>query len=410
MKARTGKAAGTGRATAARVLEMARKYEDRVISMRRVFHKIPEASFGEFKTQARVCSLLKQAGIPYKSPVAGTGVVGMIRGGGGATIALRSDMDALELGEETGLPFASTHEGLMHACGHDAHMAMTIGAGLVLKSMGKDLPGNVKLIFQPAEEKPPGGAPGMIKAGVLKYPRVDALLGIHLWHPAREGQVGLNSGPMSAAADDFRAVIRGRGGHGARPHEVVDSIVVAAEFVTALQTIVSRRADPMESAVITVGKIRGGSRFNVIAPEVEMEGTARTQSRALRRQVPRMMRDLLRHISKAHGATGELEYIWGYPAIMCDENLTGIATAACAEILGKRNVLAHRGFEMGGEDIAYFAEKVPTTVIFLGVGKKSGRGYPIHHPKFTFNERVLRTGVSALALTALRYLDRKRGE
>ncbi len=400
----------TGKATRDRVLELARRYDDRVISMRRAFHKIPEASFGEYETQAKVCSLLKQAGIPYKSPVAGTGVVGMIRGGPGATIALRSDMDALELDEETGLPFASTHEGFMHACGHDAHMAMTLGAGLVLKAMGKDLPGNVKLIFQPAEEKPPGGAAGMIKAGVLNRPKVDALLGIHLWHPAREGQVGLNSGPMSAAADDFGVIIKGRGGHGARPHEVVDSIVVAAEFITALQTIVSRRADPMESVVITVGKIRGGSRFNVIAPEVEMEGTARTQSRSLRRKVPGMIRGLLHHICKAHGATGRLEYIWGYPAIMCDEHLTRVATGACAEILGKRSVIAHRGFEMGGEDIAYFAEKVPTTVIFLGVGRKSGKGYPIHHPRFTFNEKVLKTGVGALALSALRYLEGKRGK
>lgn len=400
----------SAKATKLMVLELARKYEHRVVSMRRAFHKIPEASFAEHKTQAKVCSLLKQAGIPFKSPVAGTGVVGVIRGKAGSTIALRSDMDALELNEETGLHFASTHEGFMHACGHDAHMAMTIGAGLVLKAMVKDLPGSVKLIFQPAEEKPPGGAPGMIRAGVLRNPKVDALLGIHLWHPAREGQVGLNSGPMSAAADDFKIVIKGRGGHGARPHEVVDSIVVAAEVVTALQTIVSRRVDPMESVVVTVGKIRGGSRFNVIAPEVELEGTARTQSRRLRRQVPRMMRDMLRNICRAHGATGRLEYIWGYPAIVCDEHITEIARGACAEVLGRRNVIAHRGFEMGGEDIAYFAEKVPTTVVFLGVGRKSGRGHPIHHPKFTFNEKVLRTGVSALALTALRYLEGKRGK
>jgi amidohydrolase len=396
--------------TRSRVLDLARRYEDRVISMRRAFHSIPEPSFGEHKTQARVCSLLKQARIPFKSPVAGTGVVGMVRGGSGPTVALRSDMDALELAEETGLPFASEHEGFMHACGHDAHMAMVLGAGLVLKAMGKDLPGSVKLIFQPAEEKPPGGAPGMIKAGVLSRPKVSALFGIHLWHPAREGQIALGSGPMSAAADDFRVIIKGKGGHGARPHEVIDSIVVAAEFITALQTIASRRVDPMESVVITVGKIRGGSRFNVIAPEVEMEGTARTQSRALRRKVASMMRELLRHVCKAHGATGKLEYIWGYPAIICDDKLTRLARGACSEILGKRNVLTNRGFEMGGEDIAYFAEKVPTTVIYLGVGRKSGKGYPIHHPKFTFNEKVLRTGVGALALSALRYLEGKRGK
>jgi amidohydrolase len=390
----------------ARISELARKYEDRVISMRRAFHKIPEASFGEHKTQARVCSYLRQAGIGFRSPVAGTGVVGLVRGRGRATVALRSDMDALEMDEQTGLPFASTHDGLMHACGHDAHMAMTIGAGLVLRTIGGQLPGNVKLIFQPAEEMPPGGAAAMIKAGVLQRPKVSALLGIHLWHATPAGRIALSSGPMSANADDFRAIIKGKGGHGARPHEAVDSIVVAAEYIAALQTIASRRIDPMESVVITVGKIRGGSRFNVIAPEVEMEGTVRTRSRLLRRRVVRMMRDILKKICEGHGATGRLEYIRGFPALVCDERLTRTVRGACAEIVGKRNVLAHRGFEMGGEDIACFAGKVPTAVIFLGVGGKSGSRYPIHHNRFTFDEKVLRTGVTALALSALRYLEK----
>jgi amidohydrolase len=392
----------------AAILEAAGEMEERVIAMRRALHAIPEASFCEHKTAAMVSSLLTRAGIAHKSKVAGTGVVGMVRGAGRATIALRSDMDALEMQEETGLDFSSRHKGFMHACGHDAHMAMTIGAGLVLKRLGRRLPGNVKLIFQPAEEKPPGGAPGMIAAGVLKRPRVEALLGIHLWHPEPEGRIGVNSGPMSAAADDFRAVIRGRGGHGARPHETVDSIVVAAEYITALQTIASRRADPLDSVVVTVGKIRGGSRFNIIAQEVEMEGTVRTRSRVLRRGAARMMRDLLTHISRAHGATGKLEYIWGYPALICDERLTGLVRDACVRVVGRRNVRAHGGFEMGGEDIAYFAEEVPTTVIFLGVGRKSGRTYPIHHPRFTFNEKVLKIGVGALALSAYRYLERGR--
>lgn len=397
----------TAKATRDRVIELARKQEQRVISMRRAFHRIAEPSFGEYKTQAKVCSILKRAGIPFKSPVAGTGVVATVRGRGrgGATVALRTDMDALELGEETGLPFASEHEGLMHACGHDAHMAMVLGAGIVLRDMAEELRGNVKLVFQPAEEKPPGGAPAMIGEGVLSKPGVSAMFGVHLWHPAVEGEIGLGSGPMSAAADDFKVTIKGKGGHGARPQEVVDSIVVAAEFITALQTIVSRRVDPMESVVVTVGKIRGGSRFNVIAPDVVLEGTARTQSRTLRRGVARMIREILSNVCRAHGARAGLEYIKGYPALICDEKVTDIARGACVEILGKRNVITHKGFEMGGEDIAYFAEKVPTTVMFLGVGKRSGRTYPIHHPRFNFNEKVLRTGVSALALSAIRYLE-----
>jgi amidohydrolase len=388
-----------------RILALARKYRDRVISMRREFHMKPEASFREHETQVRIRRLLKRAGIRFESNVAGTGVIGLIRGRGRKTVALRSDMDALEMTEETGLPFASQNPGLMHACGHDAHMAMVTGAGFVLKALGGGLPGNVKLIFQPAEEKPPGGALGMIQAGALRSPEVSALIGIHLWHPVREGQIALNSGPMSAAADDFRVVIKGTGGHGARPQETVDSIVVAAEYINALQTLVSRRTDPMESIVISLGKISGGTRFNVIAGRVEMEGTARTQSRSLRRRVPRMMRDLLKNICKAHGARGDLEYIWGFPALICDEQLTSLVRRACSDIVGGRNVRAHRGFEMGGEDIAYFAEKVPAAVIFLGVGKKSGKSYPIHHPRFTFNEKVLETGTAALALSAYRYLS-----
>ncbi|MGD9140783.1 MAG: M20 family metallopeptidase [bacterium] len=399
----------TAKTTRDRVIELARKYEDRVISMRRALHRIAEPSFEEYKTQAKVCSLLRRAGIPFRSPFAGTGVVAMVGGRGRTTVALRTDMDALELGEETGLPFASEHGGLMHACGHDAHMAMVLGAGMVLKDMAGDLRGNVKLVFQPAEEKPPGGAPAMIEAGVLSNPRVSAMFGIHLWHPAREGEIGVGSGPMSAAADDFKVTIKGKGGHGARPQEVTDSIVVAAEYITALQTIVSRRVDPMESVVVTVGKIRGGSRFNVIAPEVVLEGTARTQSRTLRRGVAKMIREILTNVCRAHGARARLEYIKGYPALICDEKVTDVARNACVEILGKRNVITHGGFEMGGEDIAYFAEKVPTTVLFLGVGRKSGRTYPIHHPRFTFNEKVLRTGVSALALSAIRYLEGRQG-
>jgi amidohydrolase len=389
------------------------RLEARFIKVRRALHGIPEASFGEFKTEAAICSYLKEAGIRFRRGVGGTGIVGIIRGSGKRTIALRADMDALNVPERTGLPFASRHQGYMHACGHDAHMAMVLGAGLVLKRLGKHLPGQVKLIFQPAEETPPGGALAMIRQGVLKAPRVDAIVGIHVDPMIPRGKLAVNPGVISAAADDFRIIIRGRGGHGSSPHRAVDTIVVAAQFVTSLQAVVSRRVSPVEDAVISIGSISGGERSNVIAETVEMEGTIRTHSKILRRRIPSMVKRLLHSTCTGFGARGRFEYIKGYPPLVCDEALTDTVRTACTEFLGSRGVIRSPGFEMGGEDFAYYAERVPGTVIFLGVGR-GGRedDYMLHHTRFDIDEKALKIGVAALANTACRYLGsrgRKHG-
>jgi amidohydrolase len=387
------------------------RVEKQVISMRRVLHSIPEASFGEKKTQAQIVAFLEKAGIAHKSGLAGTGVSGLIKVGGGRgggkvrTIGLRADMDALNLTESTGLPFASKHKGYMHACGHDAHMAVMLGVAMALKALGNRLPGNVRLIFQPAEETPPGGALGMIKAGVLRSPRVDAVIGVHVDPVLPAGMVGINAGPISAAADDFYVRIMGKAGHGSSPHRGIDAIAVAAQFITALQNVVSRRVSALDSVVVSIGRISGGQKHNIIADEVEMEGTVRTRKADLRRQVPAMIREVLRGTCAAFGARGEFTYLKGYPAVVCDRALTERVRTWCSELLGKGRVVRTPGLEMGGEDFAYFARKVPGTFMLLGVGNpRKGKTALLHHPRFDIDEDALKIGVRTIAYSAYRYL------
>jgi amidohydrolase len=391
------------------ILSLSDGMETRLISMRRTFHRIPEPSFAEHKTQARICSYLKAAGIPFRGGVGGTGVIADIKGSRGRTIALRSDMDALNIAEQTGLSFASANKGFMHACGHDAHMAMVLGAGLVLKRLGSDLPGRVRLVFQPGEETPPGGAVRMIRGGALRSPRVGAIIGAHVVPSVPGNKIAFNEGAISAAADDFRITIVGKGGHGSNPHECVDAIVVAAQFVTALQTVVSRRVSGLDNVVVSIGKMRGGERDNIIAETVEMEGTIRTKKADLRRHVPAMIRKLLHATCSGFGAKGRFQFIPGYPPIVCDEKFSGLVKRACIDILGKSRVVKTQELRMGGEDFAYYAREVPGTFIFVGVGnKKKGGNEPLHSSRFDIDERVLKVGVAAMAYSAYRYLSREK--
>jgi amidohydrolase len=389
------------------ILALCDRLEPDLIAMRRAFHQIPEPSFGEHKTQAKICSYLRRASIPFRSGIGGTGVVGLIRGRPGGTVALRADMDALNLTERTGLPFTSRHPGFMHACGHDAHMAMILGAGLVLKRLGGSLPGQIKLIFQPAEETPPGGAIAMIRDGVLRSPPVRAIIGVHVDPMIAAGKVAVNSGPVSAAADDFRVRIVGRGGHGSSPHVAVDAIVVAAQFISALQTIVARRVSALDNVVVTIGKITGGERDNVIAETVEMEGTIRTKRTDLRRRVPAMIRRLLRSICYANGAAGRFEYIKGYPALVCDEAVSALVRETATNLLGTGCVVDSPGFEMGGEDFAYYTQKVPGTDVFVGVGgRRKGRVALLHKAEFDIDESALKVGAAVVAGAAHSYLSK----
>lgn len=394
-----------------KILSLCDRFEKKFISMRRTFHRIPEPSFEESKTQGRICSYLGAARIENSLVPGSTGVLGLIRGGGRKTLALRSDMDALNIMEKTGLPFASRHPGFMHACGHDAHMAIVLGAGLVLKHLGKDLAGNVRLIFQPAEETSPGGALTMIRAGALRSPRVGAVMGLHVDSVIAAGKVAVNPGAVSASADEFRVTITGEGGHGSSPHKGVDAIMVAADFITSLQTIVSRRVSPMDSVVVSIGRINGGERSNIIAEKVDLEGTIRAKTREMRRRVPTMIKRILRSTCSAYGARGHFEYRGGYPPVICDPGLSALVTSACSDILGRSRTTTSPGLEMGGEDFAYYAEKVPGVMIFVGVGNPAkGKTHFLHHSKFDIDEAALKTGVAALAYSAYRYLVEVKGK
>jgi amidohydrolase len=398
------------------ILSLCRELEGEFVAMRREIHKIPEPSFAEHKTAKKISSYLKGAGIRHKRGVGGTGIVGLVDGGPGPVVALRTDMDALNLEEQTGLKFASCNTGFMHACGHDAHMAIVLGAGLVLKRLSKELPerklpGKVKLIFQPAEETPPGGAIAMIREGALKSPGVGAVIGLHVDPDIPVGKIAINEGYISAAADDFEITIRGKGGHGSSPHRGIDTVVVAAQFVSALQSIVSRRVGPLESVVVSIGYIRGGERDNIIASEVKMGGTVRTRTPALRRSVPAMIRRTLKATCSQFGAKGELKYIKGYPPVYCDPTFTSLVSAASGEILGRSSVTTSPGLEMGGEDFAYFAEEVPGTTMFVGVGNPArGKTAGLHTSAFDIDENALKVGVAAMAYSAYKYLEQGKGK
>ncbi len=389
-----------------RLLSLSKNLEAKFIATRRALHQIPEPSFEEHKTQAKICSLLKQVRIPHERIAGTTGVVGIVEGSGRKTIALRADMDALSMDEQTDLPFKSRNKGYMHACGHDAHMTMVWGAGWLLKQLGKDLPGRIKLIFQPAEESPPGGALELIRRGVLEKPVVHAIIGTHVSASIPSGKVGFNRGAISAAADDFKITIKGKGGHGSSPHSGIDAIVVAAYFMTHVQTIVSRRVSALESVVVSIGKIAGGYRDNIIADTVHLEGTVRTRSERMRRKVRRMLSQILDATCASFGAKAKLDYICGYPAVVCDDALTQLSEQACRDLLGKANVKQTTEFEMGGEDFAYYARKVPGTVLFVGImNRRKGKVFELHHPRFDIDESALRVGVTALAYSAYRWLE-----
>ncbi len=394
-----------------RIVSLCDRFEHRFILMRRALHAIPEASFREAKTQAKVSYYLRSAGIDHRCTPKSTGILGLIKGGSARTVALRSDMDALNIMERTGLPFASRHPGFMHACGHDAHMAIVLGAGLVLKHLAKDLPGNVRLIFQPAEETSPGGALVMMRAGALRSPRVGAVLGLHVDPVIKTGKVAVNAGIISAAADEFRVAITGKGGHGSSPHKSVDAVMVAADFITSLQAVVSRRVSPMENVVVSIGRISGGEKSNIIAERVDMEGTLRTKTPELRRRVPAMITKMLRATCYAYGAKGEFRLVKGYPPVFCDPGLSALVTSACSDILGRSCTITSPGLEMGGEDFAYYAEKVPGVMVFVGVGNRAkGKTHFLHHSRFDIDEGALRVGVAALAYSTYRYLTEGKGK
>ncbi|MBW2284023.1 MAG: amidohydrolase, partial [Deltaproteobacteria bacterium] len=310
------------------------EYAQMVVDARRALHRIPEMAFAEKKTSAFVEAYLEREGIPVRTGIAGTGLVGLLEGGkSGPTVMIRADMDALPIAEETGLAFASVHEGMMHACGHDAHMAMALGAASVLNRVRGDIRGNVKFVFQPAEEGP-GGARPMIEAGVMENPTVDYAIGCHVWPDVPEGTIGVRAGPFMAAMDRFDIRIIGKGGHGAMPHACVDALEVGTQVVSALQRIVSRHMNPLEPAVVSIGSFHAGAAFNIIPQEATLSGTTRTFNEAIWASWEQRLHTVLRGVCAAMGADYELTFVKGFPPTVNDDTVSEVVRRCAEQVVG----------------------------------------------------------------------------
>jgi amidohydrolase len=372
---------------------------ERVVELRRAIHRRPELGFEEHETQALIERELDAIGVEHRR-VAQTGVVGIIRGVlAGHVVGLRADMDALPITERSGEPFASEFAGKMHACGHDAHTAMLLGAARELQTTRDRLHGTVVLIFQPAEEGP-GGAEPMVAAGVLDDPKVEAIAMLHVDHRIAPGVVGITSGPVNASADELYVTIRGKGGHGAYPHTAVDAIPAASAVVLALQNIAARETDPLQSVVVTIGTIEGGYRNNVIADEVRMSGTLRAHDPQIRDGLEARVRRIVDHVSAAYGASAEIRIVRGYPPVVNDAALA----ESFAKYLRENTAFDVRGMPptMGAEDFAYFAQRVPGVHVRLGIrSERAGSVHSGHSPEFRIDEAALPVGVRTLVAFAV---------
>ncbi|KJF27444.1 peptidase M20 [Clostridium aceticum] len=391
------------------ITEKAEGLKDWLVKVRRDFHKNPELSTAEFRTHKRIVKYLKEMGIDTITGVANTAVLGIIGGKiPGKTVAIRADMDALPIEDKKDASYKSKVLGSMHACGHDAHMAILLGTAKVLKEMEEKIVGTVKLFFQPAEETV-GGAKPMIEAGVMENPKVDAVLGLHVTPEIPVGQIGVRYGQMNASSDSIKITIYGASTHGAYPHEGIDAIAVAGQVIVALQTIISRNIDPRDSAVVTIGRIQGGTQGNIVANKVEMVGTVRTLNPETRDKVINKIREITEQVSTAMGAKGELMREEGYTALINDDNIVRIVEENGRKLLGTENVKAIKSPSLGVEDFAYFLEKAPGAFYRLGCGNaKRGIVHPGHSNLFDIDEDCLHIGVALQTENVLKILGNKQ--
>ena len=362
-----------------------------MVDIRRRLHRIPERGFAEVKTQQVIMETLDALGIPYTTER--TWVVGVIEGAlPGQVVALRADMDALPLEEPEGLPFRSEHPGMMHACGHDAHMTMVLGAAKVLMGMRDRLPGTVKLLFQPAEETD-GGAEPMVQRGVMENPHVDRVYGLHVQPYLPVGVIETRAGTLNASTDDVELTIHGRSSHGAYPESGADAIVCAAQVITSLQTLVSRNVSPLASAVLSLGMISGGTAGNIICDRVSLRGTLRTANGEIRAMMKRRIAEVASGVAVAMGCTAEVCITSGYAALVNDEAEAGRVMRVGARLLGEKNVVRKAAPSMGGEDFSFFCECVPGAFFHLGCVKKENMPAPLLHSRdFHLDEDCLTVG------------------
>ncbi len=374
-----------------------------IVQIREYFHEYPELSFKEYKTADKIEEELRAMGLEPKR-ITETGIIADIKGKGNKTVAIRADIDALPVTEENKVPYVSRNEGVMHACGHDTHMAMLLGAAKMLIADKEKLNGNIRLIFQPAEELPPGGAVDMIKNGALD--NVDYIIGQHIMGFMPAGHVAIYYKEMMANADEFDITVHGKGGHGSAPQDAVDTVYITAHLVEMLNTIVSREIDPMEAAVITVGTINAGYRYNIIAAHSKLTGTVRTFNLEVQKKIIKRIEDILEGLKSTYGIEYEYNYKKGYPVLINNEKISRYIEEAAEKIVGKENI-EHPKPNMGGEDFAYYLQKIPGAYYFFGASNvKKGINSPNHSPKFDADEDQLYTGARILKEAAMDILNK----
>ncbi|WP_216830772.1 M20 metallopeptidase family protein [Alkalihalobacterium elongatum] len=388
------------------------KIAEEIIELRRQFHQHPELSGEEFDTSKKIQQKLSEYKISFTTGYAKTGVLGVIEGGRpGKTVALRADMDALPITEETNLSYESKVVGKMHACGHDAHVSMLLGAARILNETKNKLPGKVLLVFQPAEEITPiGGAEPMMEDRVFAEHTPDVIFAQHVWPDLPVGQIGVRPGPMMGASDRFKVEIEGSGGHASMPHQAVDAIIVANTVISNLQTIVSRNVNPVDATVLTIGKIEGGYRYNVVADKVTFEGTVRTFKNETKQMVKERFFSIVQGVSQSMGAKAKIEYFDGYPATINDEKWAHRVMRTSHELLGAQSTPLVEPC-LGGEDFSRFLLKYPGAYFWLGSAIPGlEKQKPLHDPKFTLNEKAIPVGIELMAQVVVDTLFQLRDE
>lgn len=383
-----------------------RSLQPQLVEWRRQLHQYPELGFREHLTAELVTQKLEEWGIEYQTGVAETGVVAIIPGHQpGRVLGIRADMDALPIQEENAVPYRSLHNGVMHACGHDGHTAIALGTAHYLSRHPERFAGTVKIIFQPAEEGP-GGAKPMIEAGVLNNPTVEAMIGLHLWNNLPLGMVGIREGALMAAVEVFDLTIQGKGGHGAIPQQTIDSIVVGAQVVNALQTIVARNVDPLKASVVTVGEFHAGRAHNVIADSAQLSGTVRYFDPNLKDFFKQRIEQIVAGICQAHNATYSLNYEALYPPVINDATIANLVKSVAEAVIETPAGVVPDCQTMGGEDMSYFLQEVAGCYFFLGTANlNKGLTYPHHHPRFDFDETALEMGVELFVRCVERFCN-----
>jgi hippurate hydrolase len=381
-----------------KIKALAKKYAAEFIEIRHHLHAHPELSYKEFETSKFVQQKLGEFGIPYEIKAA-TGVIGLIRGNnpGKRVIALRADMDALPIKEENDIPYKSINEGVMHACGHDVHTTCLLGAAKILNELKNDWDGTVKLIFQPGEEKNPGGASLLIKEGVLENPEPSAIFGLHVHPGLQTGKLSFRSGKVMASADELYFTIKGQGGHAASPHLCIDPILIASHLVVSLQQIISRNNNPYNPTVLSITSFKGGNTTNVIPNEVKLKGTFRAMDEKWRFQAHELIRKMTTELVTGMGGKVELVIDVGYPSVYNNEKLHELAVKKAGEYMGNENV-EETEKRMGAEDFGYYSQQIPGCFFRLGVmNKEKGITSGVHTPTFNIDESAIETGMGVMA-------------